>query len=145
MISMIYGRSTPPVVKVGLTVQRCRENGLPAPAWKSDPQLGVTVTFTTTEATTQVTTQVTTEVTPEVTTEVATEVRLANILVGEMSRQQLKQALNFRNDKHFRMAYLHPALEAGLIEMTVPDKPQSSKQKYRLTAKGKNLAKRGAK
>jgi hypothetical protein len=49
------------------------------------------------------------------------------------------------NDEHFRKAYLLSALEAGLIEMTVTDKPQSSKQKYRLTAKGKDLVKRSAK
>jgi hypothetical protein len=35
----------------------------------------------------------------------------------------------------FRLVYLRPALDAGLIEMTQPDKPRSSKQKYRLTAK----------
>ena len=34
---------------------------------------------------------------------------------------------------------LKPLLEAGWLEMTIPDKPTSSKQKYRLTARGKNL------
>jgi len=28
-------------------------------------------------------------------------------------------------------------MKAGLIEMTIPDKPRSSKQKYRLTEKGR--------
>ena len=28
-------------------------------------------------------------------------------------------------DEHFRKAYLLPALQAGLIEMTIPDKPRS--------------------
>ena len=82
------------------------------------------------------------EVTQEVTPEVAPEVRLLLVLVGEMTRQQLQQALGLKDDEHFRKAYLQPALDAGLIEMTIPDKPRSSKQKYRLTAEG---AKKGTK
>ena len=31
---------------------------------------------------------------------------------------------------------LKPLLEVGWLEMTVPDKPTSNKQKYRLTTKG---------
>jgi hypothetical protein len=77
--------------------------------------------------------------TPEVTQEVAPEVRLLSVLAGEMTRQQLKKALGLKDDEHFRKAYLLPALDAGLIEMTIPDKPRSSKQKYRLTDKGRQV------
>ena len=44
--------------------------------------------------------------------------------------------LGLKNDEHFRKAYLSPALHAGLIEMTIPDKPHSSNQRYRLTPAG---------
>lgn len=75
--------------------------------------------------------------TPEVALEVTQEVRLLSVLTGDMTRLQLKEALGLKDDEHFRKAYLLPALEAGLIEMTIPDKPRSSKQKYRLTEKGR--------
>ena len=39
----------------------------------------------------------------------------------------------------FRHQVLNILLEAGLIEMTIPDKPRSSKQKYRLTNAGKRF------
>lgn len=42
----------------------------------------------------------------------------------------------------FRTNYLLPALELGLIEMTIPGKPQSRNQKYRLTARGVRLRER---
>jgi hypothetical protein len=38
--------------------------------------------------------------------------------------------------EHFRESYLVPALAAGYLEMTIPDKPKSSRQKYRLTPAG---------
>ena len=34
---------------------------------------------------------------------------------------------------------LKPLMESGWLEMTIPDKPTSSKQKYRLTVRGRNL------
>jgi predicted HTH transcriptional regulator len=74
----------------------------------------------------------------------ATEVALLNVMSGDMTRAQIRDALGLKNDEHFRKAYLVPAIDAGLIEMTIPDKPRSSKQKYRLTTKGMNLKHEGA-
>ena len=62
--------------------------------------------------------------------------RLLCALNGEMSRRELINALGMTHREHFRNAYLKPALDAGVIEMTLPDKPRSSKQRYRLTAHG---------
>ena len=45
-----------------------------------------------------------------------------------------------RSDRtKFRNQVLKPLLEAGWLEMTIPDKPTSSKQQYRLTVRGRNL------
>lgn len=76
------------------------------------------------------------EVTGEVTGEVQ---RLLGALEGEMQRRELQAALGLKHENHFREAYLVPALDAGLVEMTIPDKPRSSKQKYRLTQDGRAL------
>jgi ATP-dependent DNA helicase RecG len=85
---------------------------------------------------------VTPEVEPEVTPEVSPEVqRLLVALKGQMDRQSLQQDLGLKAEKNFRLVYLRPALDANLIEMTIPDKPRSSKQKYRLTEKGRKLLK----
>jgi Fic family protein len=40
----------------------------------------------------------------------------------------------------FRANYLHPALDRKLIERTIPDKPNSRLQKYRLTEKGRTIS-----
>jgi hypothetical protein len=43
------------------------------------------------------------------------------------------------NRSKFREQVLTPLLALGVVEMTVPDKPNSSKQRYRLTATGRAL------
>lgn len=61
---------------------------------------------------------------------------------NELSRSELQQALELKDEKHFRQAYLMPALDSGLVEMTRPDAPRSSKQRYRLTATGRSWLER---
>ncbi len=76
--------------------------------------------------------------TDQVTGEVTGEVeRLLAVLQGEMKRSELQEALGLKHEDHFRAAFLRPALEGGWIEMTIPDKPNSRLQKYRLTPTGK--------
>jgi ATP-dependent DNA helicase RecG len=87
--------------------------------------------------------EVTVEVTGEVTGEVASEVRqLLCVMKTAMSRSEIQQALSLKGQSNFRNRYLLPALRDGLIEMTIPGKPNSRMQKYRLTAKGRNLLSR---
>jgi hypothetical protein len=40
------------------------------------------------------------------------------------------EKLNLKSRNAFRDNYLKPALEAGLIAMTIPDKPNSKNQRY---------------
>ena len=55
---------------------------------------------------------------------------------AEMTRQAPQDAPGLADREHFRKAYQAPALELGLLEMTLPDKPNSRHQRYRLTALG---------
>ncbi len=72
--------------------------------------------------------------------QVAIEIeRLVAVMHGEMKRAAIQDALELRHRDYFNEAYLIPALNAGYVEMTIPDKPKSSRQKYRLTAKGRLL------
>ncbi len=54
-----------------------------------------------------------------------------------MKRTEIQKKLEIKHEEYFREAYLLPALKAALIEMSVPDKPRSSKQRYRITESGR--------
>ncbi|PPD49412.1 MAG: cell filamentation protein Fic [Methylobacter sp.] len=51
---------------------------------------------------------------------------------GEMSLIDLMALLNRKDRTKFRQQVLMPMIELGLVEATIPDKPTSSRQKYRL-------------
>jgi len=119
-----------------LILRKCKERGLAEPVWTSDEKTGVTLTFFAPEITTEVTPEVTQEVALQVTPEV---LQMLRAFVGDMQRRDLQRLLGLKDDEHFRKAYLLPSIKENLIEMTLPDKPHSSKQRYRLTGKGRLL------
>ena len=140
-------------------IELCEQAGLPAPQFKLEAGCFVIVlqrpaadvSPTTEQVRAHVGTklvlsrdQVTGEVTGEVAGEVAGEVtgeviKLLSVLQSRptMTRAQAQDELGLKSQANFRERYLQPALNLNLIEMTIPDKPRSSKQKYRLTEKGR--------
>jgi len=113
----------------GDMIRRCRSIGL------AEPEFALTDGFV-------VTIRRKPELAFEAVGGITGEVRkLLTVLVGKMKRADIQQSLALRHEDYFREAYLVPALTAGIIEMTIPDKPTSSKQKYRLTDKGKEWLK----
>jgi len=94
------------------------------------------------KVTDQVTDQETDQVTPHDTPHVTPQVeRLISILSKEMNRPEIQLMLNLSDRMNFMNNYLNPSLINKLIEMTIPEKPKSRLQKYRLTKKGMSLKK----
>ena len=82
--------------------------------------------------------------TPQVTPQV--RVVLNAVAQDGKTRDVLQRASRIKDREHFRKRYLEPMLASGWLEMTIPDKPRSSKQKYRTTELGLEiLRKRKAK
>lgn len=118
-------------------IKACTNAGL------KEPELFQNETFSTLiwrkfEATEQATQQATQQVTQQATQQVK---NLVLMLENEMTRDELQELLQLKDRESFRKLYIVEALEQGVIEMTKPDKPTSPEQKYRLTAKGKQLQK----
>ena len=115
--------------------KEAEEQGLPEP---QIVEIGMRLRFIvplTEQITVQAKTgQVEAQVTPEVTPEVR---RMLAVITGEMTRGEIQERLGLKDEKHFRENYQQVGVKLGLIEMTIPDKPNSRLQKYRLTPKGK--------
>ncbi len=59
--------------------------------------------------------------------------RLLSKLKGEMTVLEMMAALKLGGRRNFLERYLMPAIDAGWVEMTAPDRPHSPQQRYRLT------------
>lgn len=125
---------------IGRIDNACQEAGLPLPKIE-DQAGGFTVIFSK-APTGEVTPPVETPVTPPVETPVGEYVRRLLVLLlqsGALGNAEIREAFGLKDRRRLRETYMDPALDAGLVEMTIPNKPNSRLQKYRLTAKGREL------
>ena len=65
---------------------------------------------------------------------------LAELRNGPKTATELMAAFGLSHRPTFRNNYIRPALSAGLVEMTLPESPTASNQKYRLTVRGRAAA-----
>ena len=68
--------------------------------------------------------------------------RAVNALISALGNDTLSAAelmgrMGLTHRPHFRQLYLTPALQSGLLERTIPDKPNSPHQRYRVAKKGR--------
>ena len=119
----IWGRGTNRVI------DECKRYGIQTPEFQEISGSTVVTFRAAIGATPQVTLQVTPQVTPQV-------VALLEAARQPRSREELQQAVSLKDWMHFQRAYLEPLLATGWLEMTIPDKPRSRLQRYRLTTAG---------
>ena len=81
---------------------------------------------------------VTPQATPQATPQVLNLLKLFNE-TENLDTHEISKKLNLKDRKNLRKHYINPALEIGVIEYTIPEKPRSPKQKYRLTQPGKTV------
>jgi hypothetical protein len=56
-----------------------------------------------------------------------------------LSVKEAMKCIGLNHRPSFIYGYLKPAIDGGYVEMTQPDSPNSPRQKYRLTRKGKDI------
>ena len=142
-LDLTEGRST----GIKKILKAMARNGSPQPVFETDEDRSYFLIrllvheLARVEEQAQVTPQVTPQVAPQVTPQVAELLRVLTKSNGVADRGTLQKALGLRARKNFRLLYLSRAIELGLVEMTIPEKPNSRLQKYCLTDRGRALVK----
>jgi len=62
---------------------------------------------------------------------------LAVVQIQTLSGSEIMKRLRLAHRPTFLYGYVQPAMQGGMLEMTIPDKPRSRLQKYRLTENGR--------
>ena len=84
-------------------------------------------------------TQLSPQVDPQVNPQVDPQVELRENIISYCrvphSKQEIAAYCGFKDAKNFASKHLNALIKQGILEMTIPDKPRSSKQKYILVLK----------
>ena len=124
----------------GDMIRLCREAGLREPEFTQRDGFVTTVWREVPESGRLAVTQpVPPHVTPPVTPPVAPAVVVLMRLIeasGKLGSSDIRRMLGLKDRAHARERYVKPSLEGGWITMTIPDKPNSRLQQYRLTPQG---------
>ena len=123
-----------------LLIQKlCKERGLPEPKWRSEEGPNVVLTFFVPEFLRGLfieqgpsRDQVRTKSGPS-----RDQVEILRNCTEERTLVELMALFGRSNRTKFRKAFILPLIEMKLIELTIPDKPTSSKQRYRITELGR--------
>jgi len=81
------------------------------------------------------------QVTPQVTPQANRTNSILHLCKAPKTRDEMQTFVKIKDREHFRKEVLNPLLDDGLLELTIPDKPNSPKQKYLITKKGLELIK----
>lgn len=112
----------------------CKQGNDPAPKWQLEPG-GLQVIFEFPRDYVRQLADETGQATGQVTGEA--EIQVLEVLqacnCSELTRSQIREVTGIKRRETFQNNYLNPLLAEGLIERTIPDKPASPKQKYRIT------------
>ena len=65
------------------------------------------------------------------------EMRLLALMSGDMTRKEIRDALKLKDWGNVKKRYLDPCRHRGWIEMTIPEKPTSRNQRFRITPAGR--------
>jgi ATP-dependent DNA helicase RecG len=85
----------------------------------------------------QATVQATVQVTPQVTSQDERVQRILEFCQSPRTREEIQAFIKIKDREYFRKKLLQPLLKQGLLKLTIPDKPTSSKQKYYSTKEKK--------
>lgn len=69
-------------------------------------------------------------------------IRLSRFCQIPRSINDMMELLGWNDRTKFRKRFVYPLIKQGILEMTIPDKPQSSNQRYITTEVGKKLIER---
>ena len=112
----------------GDIVEKCLAYGLPKPEYHQDEDFRVVLYRPETATSGQVSDQVSDQV-----------MRILSLCKSPSTLARIGEVLMMHSRVYIKRKYVNPLIESGLLEMTIPDKPTSSQQKYRITVKGLEL------